>query len=158
MQNMITAAPASIELAQAPIPLEWIVAGAPVARLSELGKSRDGTAVLFVWECTPGEFHWHYNEDETVVFHSGEVFIRSDGNDERRLSAGDLAYFRAGSSYIWRVTQTVRKVAVVRRALPDWLALSFKVWDKLCLLTGLSKPAPLSASNGGKAEETSTSS
>ena len=78
-----------------------------------------------VWECTAGRFDWHYSEDETVVVISGEVFISTEKGEERRLGQGDMGFFPAGSSCIWRVNDRVKKVAVLRKDLPPpryWLA------------------------------------
>lgn len=71
-----------------------------------------------VWECTAGRFKWYYDEDETVVVISGEVFIATDGGEERRLCKGDTAFFPAGSSCTWRVAERVKKVAILRKDLP----------------------------------------
>jgi hypothetical protein len=46
----------------------------------------------------------------------GEVFI-TEKSEERRLGQGDMAFFPAGSSCVWRVTDRVRKVAVMRKSL-----------------------------------------
>jgi len=146
MPDPIIAAPGSAELKLLPIPSDWIISGEPEARGRELTRSCDLTTYLVAWECTPGQFHWYYDQDEIAVIHSGELFIRSNESDECRVTAGDVVYFRAGTSYIWRVTQTVRKVAVLRMGIPMWLGLSFKVWNKIRRMTGLASPPPMAAS------------
>ncbi|HXW70888.1 MAG TPA: cupin domain-containing protein [Methylocella sp.] len=146
MPDPIIAAPGSAEFRLSPIPSDWIISGEPEARCTELARSRDQTTYLVAWECTPGQFHWYYDQDEIAVIHTGELFIRSNECDERRVTAGDIVYFRAGTSYTWRVTQTVRKVAFLRIGLPMWLGLSFKVWDKIRHITGLASPPPMVAS------------
>src|SRR5664279_2864182 len=109
-QTIVVADAASASLSPSPITPAWILQGAPVARARPLAKSRDKTANIVVWECTPGLFNWHYAEDETVFVISGEVFITTANGAERRLGQGDMAFFPAGSSCAWRVTQCVRKV------------------------------------------------
>jgi len=128
--SIVIAAAAAAELAPSPISPDWILNGEPEARKKELAKSRDQTSYVMAWDCTPGRFNWHYTQDETVVVISGEVFITIDEGVERRLGAGDAAFFPAGSSATWRVTQHVRKVAVLREALPHPLALFIRAWRK----------------------------
>ena len=116
---IVVAAPSTADLEPSPIEPNWILAGSPQARIKKLATSADALANVVVWDCTPGRFDWHYSQDETVVVISGEVFITSeDHKQERRLGPGDMAFFPAGSSATWRVTEHIRKVAVLRRTLP----------------------------------------
>jgi uncharacterized protein len=133
--SIVIAAAAAAEFAPAPITRDWILNGEPAARRSELAKSRDRTSYVMAWDCTAGRFHWHYAQDETVVITGGEVFITGDDGVERRLAAGDAAFFPAGSSATWRVTEHVRKVAVVREAIPHPLAVFVRAWRKSKQLT-----------------------
>jgi hypothetical protein len=57
--------------------------------------------------------------------------VTTHDGGERRLGPGDMAFFPAGSSSVWRVPAAVRKFAVCRRALPAPLTLAFRVWIKL---------------------------
>src|SRR5689334_7771377 len=125
MRSIILADAASIDLEPAPISPDWILAGTPQARSKLLAKSHDRTSSIMVWECTAGRFNWHYSEDETVVVISGEVFITSEKGEERRLGQGDMGFFPAGSSCIWRVNNRIKKVAVLRKDMP--LLLGFGV-------------------------------
>ena len=90
-----------------------------------------------VWECTAGRFTWHYNEDETVVVIAGEVFITNDQGEERRLGQGDMGFFPAGSSCVWRVADRIKKVAVLRKDLPLSLGFGVRAWHKLSQIVGL---------------------
>src|SRR5262245_8485506 len=118
-EPIVIAAPAVTELEPSPIEQNWILSGTPHARIKKLATSADAMANVVVWDCTPGRFNWHYSQDETVVVISGEVFISSEHQrEERRLGPGNMAFFPAGSSATWRVTEHVRKVAVLRRTLP----------------------------------------
>ncbi len=125
-KSIVIEAAASANLEPAPISPDWILAGTPEARSKMLVKTRDRTSSITVWECTPGRFNWHYSEDETVVVISGEVFITTEQGEERRLGQGDMAFFPGGSSCTWRVTDRIKKVAILRKDLPppagDWRA------------------------------------
>jgi uncharacterized protein len=102
-------------LEPSPIVTDWIIDGAPEATAKYLMETRDGTSFTVVWDCTAGSFRWRYGEDETVYIVSGEVFITDDGGEERRLAEGDMAFFPAGSSAVWRIPERVRKLAVLNR-------------------------------------------
>src|SRR6516225_7019773 len=127
-EAVVIASAATAVLAPAPITPDWILEGAPVARSRLLTKSRDKTSSIVVWECTPGRFSWHYAEDESVCIVSGEVFISTAIGGEQRLGAGDMAFFPAGSSCTWRVTECVRKVAFLRKDMPLLLGFGLRVW------------------------------
>jgi len=130
-KSIVIATAASVDLEPAPIPPDWILAGAPEARNKVMARSHDRTSYVMVWECTPGRFTWHYTQDEGVVVVSGEVFISTETGEERRLAPGDLAFFPARSSATWRVTERVRKVAVLREPVARPLAFCLRAWNKL---------------------------
>jgi len=129
---IVITAPLTTDLDPSPIAQNWILTGTPQARIKKLATSADAMANVVVWDCSPGSFNWHYSQDETVVVISGEVFISSeDQRQERRLGPGDMAFFPAGSSATWRVTEHFRKVAVLRRTLPFPLGLAIGASAKL---------------------------
>ena len=142
-QSIVIAAAASAALDPAPITPGWILDGAPVARNKLLAVSRDKTASVVAWECTPGLFNWHYSVDETVCIISGEVFITTADGTERRLGQGDMAFFPAGSSCKWRVSECVRKVAFLRKDLPPPLGLAIRIWHKVLQMGGIRGQMPL---------------
>jgi uncharacterized cupin superfamily protein len=123
--------PAHVDLQSEPIPTQWILSGAPEARGTKLTTSNDGTSSVVVWECTPGSFKWDYCQDETAVIISGEAFITVEGGSERQLRPGDLVFFPAGSSCMWRVTAQIRKSAVLRETVWPFLGLALKITKKL---------------------------
>lgn len=141
--SIVIAAAAAAELEPAPITPGWILSGTPQASNKMLASSQDRAAYIMVWECTPGQFNWHYSEDETVVIISGEVFITQDNGPERRLGPGDMAFFPAGCSAHWRITSKVRKVAVLRNTLPMPIAFGLRAWNKLLRIVGLGTQPPL---------------
>jgi uncharacterized protein len=134
---IVIASTATVELQPHPIAPGWILSGTPEARAILVAVSKDHTTHHMIWDCTPGRFNWQYFQDETVVIISGEVFITDDTGAERRLAAGDVALFPAGSSCTWRVTNHVRKVAVVRLPVPSLLALGVRAWHKLLRIMGI---------------------
>jgi len=136
-KSIVIADAASAKLEPAPISPDWILAGTPETRSKILAKSRDGTSYIMVWECTAGCFDWHYSEDETVVVISGEVCITTEKGEERRLGQGDMGFFPAGSSCTWRVKDRIKKVAVLRKALPPPLGIGVRAWHKLLRVVGL---------------------
>lgn len=141
-QAIVIGPAASAALGPATITSSWILDGAPVAKATHLAKSRDRLGSLVTWECTPGLFNWFYAEDETVYIISGEVFITQDGN-ERHLGPGDFAFFPGGSTCTWRITETVRKVAFLRKDVPKLVGFSILAWHKLLRMIGLRRTMPL---------------
>ncbi len=115
----------------APIPGHWIIEGMPKAHARRLSASADGTSSTVAWSCTPGRFNWYYTVDETLYIVSGEVFVSDEKGGIRRLAAGDMAYFPAGSHSVWHVTDTVHKIAFCRHAMPRTFGLVLRAWNKL---------------------------
>jgi uncharacterized protein len=117
--------------------------GRPEARSRQLATTRDGTAFVSTWECTPGKFRWVYGDDEIVYIIYGKVFISTSDGVERSLGAGDVAFFPAGSSCVWQVTETVRKVAIVRKEIPQLVVVGIRAWHKLLRVIGIRGQMPL---------------
>jgi len=133
---VVFAIPEDIELAPAPIPADWIIEGTPEARSKRLSQSADGTSMIMAWSCTAGRFNWHYTVDEVLHIISGEVFVTDDKGEERRIAAGDMVFFPAGTVSTWRVTQPVRKLAICRQSMPWPLGFAVRVWNKIVKLIG----------------------
>ncbi len=130
--------PLTVELDPEPIPAEWILSGSPVARAKTMVTTHDWTSSVVVWDCTPGTFKWHYTKDESVYVLAGEAIMTTGTGEERRMGAGDLAYFYRGFACTWLVTQPFRKIAVLREPLWMPFGMALKVWSKLLHVTGLS--------------------
>ncbi len=119
------------ELQPAPIEPSWILAGDPQARCVEHHASTDGDSITAVWDCTAGTFRWRFGWDETVVILEGEVQVTAQDGTKRRLVAGDMAYFRAGSEADWHVENYVRKVAFLRRPMPALVSMAIRMKQAL---------------------------
>jgi uncharacterized cupin superfamily protein len=108
----------SVELVDAPINPDWIVAGAPVARSSEWVRSSDGLTTMAVWSCTAGTFRWTFGCDELVHIIEGEVIVTDDDGNRVRLGRNSAALFAAGSQTTWEIPAFVRKHAILRSPVP----------------------------------------
>jgi uncharacterized protein len=127
--HIITASPSTIDLEPSPFPREWVLEGNPQARAKPIARSDDASMTMIVWSCTEGRFRWQYSVDETVQILSGEVIVTDHDGEERRLGPGDSAFFPAGTTSVWHVTQAVRKVAVCRARVPKLFSLGLRVWN-----------------------------
>jgi uncharacterized cupin superfamily protein len=118
LKNTIIHSNKNVNLKPAPINPAWILEGQPVARNAILSRSHDTTACTIMWDCTAGQFNWHYGFDETVHIIEGSVIVSSENSPPKRLEAGDVAFFPVGTKAHWHVETYVRKVAFCRRVLP----------------------------------------
>ena len=133
---VITAAAAALE--PAPVLQDEVRNDTPRMRSKELSRSHDGTSHTMVWESTAGCFDWDYNKDETFVVISGEAFITSEKGEERRIVAGDIVFFPAGSRAKWRVPHHIKKVAFLRHTMPRPLGFAVLAWNWLLRTRGWS--------------------
>jgi uncharacterized cupin superfamily protein len=120
-----------LQMKSSPINPDWIVSGNPQARAGEHSRSHDEASLTAIWDCTAGEFRWHFGWDETVMILEGEVQITTDEGIERTLRAGDVAFFAGGTWARWRVDTYVRKVAFLRKPFPAPLALAYRLRNML---------------------------
>ena len=139
---LIVVSTTDVPLRSSPIEPSWIRGGNPVASNAILSTSADGTASTIVWECTEGEFEWHYDTDETIYFLEGSVVIEADGMPARRLGPGDVIFFKEGAVARWRIEQKIRKRAFFRRTVPSPGGLALRGWGKLKRLTAGSAARP----------------
>jgi uncharacterized cupin superfamily protein len=130
------AALSGLELRDYPIRPEWVRAGTPHARLAEIARSADGTAVTVQWDCTVGTFDWIFGVDETVHILEGEVIVADAAGAARLLRAGDVAFFPSGSVTLWRVETYVRKLAFCRHAMPRPLGFALRAFTRLKSMLG----------------------
>jgi len=123
------------DLDDAPITVEHVLEGAPVARSVQLTASDDGLVTTHLWDCTAGRFHWYFGVDEIVHILDGEVHVTDDRGETVTLRTGDVGHFALHSHSIWHVPEYVRKLAVHRAPKP--VALPVRAFRKLSRMTGV---------------------
>jgi len=141
-RSIVVTRPETFESGAEPRPVlsRWVLNGVPMTRTWKVLRSHDWTEDILVWECTAGRFECHYSQDETVMVVSGEVFITDQNGEEQRLGPGDLGFFPAGTSAVWRVPVCVRKIAVLRECWWRPLGFGLKVWKRLLRTAGINSP------------------
>ena len=130
-------------LLPAPIPPEWVIDGAPVARMAEIARSVDGTSTTAHWDCTAGTFRWYFGIEEVVQVLEGEVEVTDDAGKATVLRAGDVAVMPANRWMVWRVDRYVRKVAHCRYPVPRTLGRvlrKLQTWRNRLVLRGDAAP------------------
>lgn len=120
-RGSVVAQLAQVTWRDAPIPAAWVVSGSPRARCADLSRSSDGMACTATWDCSAGSFRWHNDVDETVHILEGEVIVTDAAGVSRTLRPGDVALFRAGTTFHWEVPHYVRKIAFMRHTAPPLL-------------------------------------
>lgn len=128
---LVAAEAFGMELKDAPIEPSWILDGTPKARLAEHSRSADEAALTAVWDCTDGQFRWHFHWDETVIILEGEVHVTAEDGSERLLKTGDIAYFKGGTWATWSIETYVKKIAFVRKPFPAPVALAYRLRNLL---------------------------
>jgi uncharacterized cupin superfamily protein len=138
-----------------PIVPGWITEGTPVARVAVLSRSDDQTTTTVVWDCTAGKFDWTYDCDETIHIVEGSIVLSDAGNPPKRLGAGDVVFFPKGAQVSWEVDGYVRKVAILRKVVPNPLTIVFKTLRRVKRLIkgtpGQDSMAGLSGETGRRA-------
>ncbi|AFP37819.1 cupin domain-containing protein [Mycolicibacterium smegmatis] len=98
----------TLELDHEPVPAEQAVSGAPqtaAVALDEFGGMEVG-----VWEMTPGVMT-DVEADEVFVVVAGSGSVEfADGSPTLHLRPGSVCRLKAGTSTVWTVTETLRKV------------------------------------------------
>jgi uncharacterized cupin superfamily protein len=135
----VSLAVGKIDLSPGPINPEWVLEGNPVSRNTVVSHSADGTAWTVIWDCTAGRFNWSYDFDETLYVIEGSVTIRDGTGAARRVSAGDVVFFPAGSQAEWHVEKYIRKIAFCRNPMPWPLLFVKRGFRFLKRLLGLGK-------------------
>lgn len=120
-----------LQLDPDPIYESWILSGTPTARSKTLAVSPDRASMTVLWDCTAGTFYWHYRQDEAVLFLSGDAHLLQEDGKEQRFSAGDFAFFPAGTVAQWRVDAYCRKIAFLREPVWSFAVPLFMFWNKI---------------------------
>lgn len=136
-----------------PIRPEWVIAGRPRARATELLRSPDGTLTAAQWDCTAGTFHWYFWVEETIHVLEGEVLVRDSLGRHSLLRTGDVAVMPANTWAIWHVERYVRKLAICRFPVPRPLGGLVRAVQRLKTRMGLRRVPHLRARD---ASQTST--
>lgn len=132
----VSAALEGVELQPAPIEPSWIVSGDPQATGALHSQSADGCSTTTVWRCTAGAFRWNFLWDETVYLVSGSVTVTDEAGVKTTISAGDVAYFAAGTWFTWEIADHVKKVAFCRKPFPGPIVKAMKAKRRLAGLLG----------------------
>lgn len=99
---------AALDLDHDPVPAAQSVSGTP--RTGAMALDAFGGLEIGVWEMTPGVMT-DVEADEVFVVLSGSASVEfADGSPLLRLGPGDIVRLSAGSSTVWTVTETLRKV------------------------------------------------
>ena len=120
-----------LELKPAPLPPEWILEGAPLARAVELGASPDGTCIAAQWDCTAGVFRWYFAVEEIVHILEGEVHIEDASGQQFTLRTGDVCVLPANTWMVWHVDRYVRKLANCRFPVPRPFGALVRIFQRL---------------------------
>ncbi|HEY2658867.1 MAG TPA: cupin domain-containing protein [Caulobacteraceae bacterium] len=129
-KNEIIVSSTDVALSSTPIHPDWILEGAPRARSGLIAKSRDRAATTLIWECTAGRFNWFYNVDETIHILDGGMTL-TDASGTRRVVAGEVVFFPAGSQATWCVETYVRKIAFLHQPVPMPITFGLRAWHQL---------------------------
>lgn len=99
---------ADLDLAREPVPADQAVSGAP--QTGAVALDEFGDVEIGVWEMTPGVMT-DVEADEIFVVLSGSGSVEfADGSPALQLGPGAVVRLKAGSSTVWTVTETLRKV------------------------------------------------
>lgn len=105
--NSAVDAPA-LDLEHEPVPDDQSVSGTPQTAATALGEF--GGMEVGVWEMTPGVMT-DVEADEVFVVVAGSGSVEfADGSPTLHLGPGSVVRLKAGTSTVWTVTETLRKV------------------------------------------------
>ena len=103
----------SMPLKPSAIPASWIASGSPKFSSNRFTESIDGSSHSGLWECTgPGEFTWHYTEDEAIYVLEGGAEVEYLGR-KFTIKPGDATRFAAGTTAKWVVPDHIKKTWIL---------------------------------------------
>ena len=79
-----------------------------------LHRNGDGSSECGIWVCTPGLWRCEVARDEFCHFLAGRCTYTADSGEIIEIEPGTIAFFPAGWSGTCRVSETVRKVYMIR--------------------------------------------
>ena len=93
-----------------------IVDGTQVGEYRQLEPSAGSANLLdaSIWRSDPATYDYEFATDEAFHVIEGTVAIElPEAGETVELKAGDVAYFRAGTKSIWRITEPFKKFVVM---------------------------------------------
>jgi uncharacterized protein len=99
--------------------VDWGPVAAPLQGRSTtsgrlLHKNADGGSECGIWVCTPGSWRCEVTRDEFCHFLAGRCTYTHDSGEVIEIEPGTIAFFPRGWFGMCRVTETVRKVYMIR--------------------------------------------
>jgi uncharacterized cupin superfamily protein len=83
-------------------------------RVLDVGGSSGGALDAGLWRSEPATHDYFFADDEAFVVLEGAATIELPDTDETvEVTAGDMAYFVAGTRSVWTITQPFKKFVVV---------------------------------------------
>jgi len=79
-----------------------------------LSRRPDGSSETGIWHCTPGTWQCHVISDEFCHFLSGRCVYTHESGDVINVVPDTIAYFPKDWKGICEVTETIRKVYMIR--------------------------------------------
>ena len=79
-----------------------------------LHKGEGGSNECGIWVCTPGTWRCEVTRDEFCHFIAGRCTYTHDSGEVIEIRADTIAFFPAGWSGTCKVSETVRKVYMIR--------------------------------------------
>lgn len=93
-----------------PVPLQ----GRSMTSGRLLHRNPDGSSECGIWVCTPGEWRCEVTRDEFCHFLAGRCTYTHDAGEVTQIEPGTVALFPAGWTGTCRVSETVRKIYMIR--------------------------------------------
>ena len=82
-------------------------------RLEPKGASANGLEVG-LWRSDPATYDYPFESDEAFHVVAGAATVElPDTGETIELRVGDIAYFRAGTRSVWRITEPFKKFVVI---------------------------------------------
>ncbi len=95
-----------------PVPAEQCVDGQPRTGTDAL--TTFGGVEVGVWEITPGVVTDVEADEVFIVLRGAATVAFGDGSPTLTVGPGDVVRLAAGAETVWTVTETVRKVYLIR--------------------------------------------
>lgn len=111
---LITKLPGTIEAEWQPVAREKVVSGDPETRTLVLYENPAEGLSAGEWEATVGAWRIAYSEWEYIRVLSGHCIVHGDDGSRVEAGPGESFTIESGFTGIWEVTETMRKIWVIR--------------------------------------------